>query len=238
MLAAFAVVGFASITHAADMAVKAPPPPVAAPAYNWSGFYVGAVGTYGWGDSEHCQIGFAPPCLADGPFTNLSGWEGGGTLGFNWQLTNWVVGVEGDWSAGKLKGSSGSVAGFSCGIGLTCDTSITSIATARGRVGYAYDRFLPYLTAGAGFSRLNADIVSGASSGAETKTNFVWGGGLEVFLSPQWSAKAEYLNISNVGNFTYDTISLCGAGTPCYVHVSNINLVRLGLNYKFPVVGK
>jgi outer membrane immunogenic protein len=195
----------AQSAYAADMPAKAVKAPIVAPGYNWTGFYIGAVGTYGWGDSQHCEIGSTPPCLSTGPFTNMTGWEGGGTVGYNWQWTTWVFGVEGDWSWGKLKGSSRSVPGFNCT--PACDTSINSIGTARGRVGYAFDRVLPYLTAGAAFSDLHASIASiglPVSSGSTTKTNFVWGGGVEVALIPQWSAKVEYLNISKLGDFVYD----------------------------------
>jgi outer membrane immunogenic protein len=235
LIAAFSF-ALAQTSYAADMAVKAPPAPAVAPAYNWTGFYIGAVGTYGWGDAQHCDAGPLPPCSPTFPQTNPKGFEGGGTVGYNWQLTNWVLGFEGDWSAGKLKASSPSVPGFGCaaGGGTMCDTSITSIGTARGRVGYAIDRFLPYLTAGAAFSRLHADIGSGASQGTTEKTDFVWGGGVEVSLAPQWSAKIEYLNITKLGDFVYDTALACGAATPCYVQVKDINLVRLGVDYHFP----
>jgi outer membrane immunogenic protein len=236
-LAAVAVFGFASVASAADMPTKAPI--VTAPAvmpYNWTGFYVGAVGTYGWGDSQHCEIGEAVLCLADGPFTNMKGWEGGVTAGYNWQWNQWVFGAEGDWSWGKLNGSSRDVPDFGCGGGgQTCDTWINSIGTARARVGYAFDRFLPYLTVGAAFSDLHAAIgpAGGRSTDSTTKTDFVWGGGLEYAFWQNFSAKLEYLNITKLGDFTYDAGAACGAATRCYVHVGSINLVRFGLNYKF-----
>src|SRR5260370_30315894 len=87
---------------AADMAVKAPPPAPAPPQiYNWTGFYIGGVGSYGWSHSEHCD---ANTCALPGevyPDFDMKGWLGGATLGVNWQWLNWVVGVEGDWSGGK-----------------------------------------------------------------------------------------------------------------------------------------
>jgi outer membrane immunogenic protein len=218
-----------SVANAADMPVKAPMAPVAVP-YNWTGFYVGLVGAYGWGTGQHCQIGFV--CS---PITDPKGWNGGATVGYNWQWNNWVLGVEGDWAWGKLKASSGDTAIFGCGGGgATCDTSINSIGTARARVGYAFDRFLPYLTAGAAFSDLHGSIGPAAtrSSASTTKTSFVWGGGLEYAFWQNFSAKIEYLNISSLGDFVDDTAN-CGVGTPCYIHVGNINLVRFGLNYRF-----
>jgi outer membrane immunogenic protein len=238
LLAAAFSLGVVQAASAADMPTKMPvkAAPMVAPVYNWTGFYVGAVGTYGWGDSQHCQIGVPVPCDPGFPQTNLTGWEGGGTIGYNWQWNQWVLGAEGDWSWGKLKGSSGNTATFGCGGGgQTCDTWINSIGTARARVGYAFDRFLPYLTAGAAFSDLNASIGPAAtrSTASTTKTDFVWGGGLEYAFWQNLSAKIEYLNITKLGDFVEDNNANCGAATRCYVHVGSINLVRFGLNYKF-----
>lgn len=240
LVTAAAALSFSGFANAADIPIKMPvkAAPIVAPPYNWTGIYIGAVGSYGWGNSQHCQhnpVGFAE-CDGSFPQTNLTGWLGGATIGFNWQWTNWVFGVEGDWSWGKLKGSSGTTATFGCGGGgATCDTWISSIGTARGRVGYAFDRFLPYLTAGAAFSDVHGEIgpTSTRSTGSTTKTSFVWGGGIEYAFWHNVSAKLEYLNIVKVGDETYDTLALCGATRQCYVHVGNVNLVRLGLNYKF-----
>jgi len=224
------------------MPTKAPimKAPMVAPVYNWTGLYVGAVGTYGWGDSQHCQnLPAGSPfanCDPQFPQTKLTGWQGGLTLGYNWQWIQWVFGVEGDWSWGKLKGSSNNTAVFGCGGGgATCDTWINSIGTARARVGYAFDRFLPYLTAGAAFSDLHGAIGPAAARSTDStiKTNFVWGGGIEYAFWQNWSAKIEYLNILRMGDFTYDSLGACGAATRCYVHVGNVNLVRFGLNYRF-----
>ncbi len=102
-------------------------------------------------------------------------------------------------------------------------------------MGYAFDRFLPYLTAGAAFSDLHGAIGPAAtrSSASTTKTDFVWGIGLEYAFWQNFSAKIEYLNITKLGNFVDDNLANCGAATPCYVHVGSINLVRFGVNYKF-----
>ncbi len=75
---------------AADLSVaplyKAPPP-VTAPAYNWTGFYVGANGGGGWGHSWWQDVSTG---------VNLSGGQVGGTAGYNWQAGRVVLGVEGD----------------------------------------------------------------------------------------------------------------------------------------------
>jgi len=143
----------------------------------------------------------------------MNGWLGGVTLGYNWQWQNWVLGVEGDWSWGKIDGSAPNTVNFDCG--GRCLTDITSIGTVRGRVGYAigyaFDHFLPYVTAGAAFTRLHsiADFCSSdplCNDGKTTKTDFVVGGGFEYAFAfmPNLSAKVEYLYITKLGD------QLCG----------------------------
>jgi len=241
LFAAIAAIGIVGGANAADMPTKTPvkAAPVVAPAYNWTGFYIGAVGSYGWGDAQHCQhnITAFAECDASFPQTNLTGWQGGATVGYNWQWTTWVFGIEGDWSWGKLSGSSPSTTTFGCiapaGV-AGCFTDIKSTATIRGRVGWAFDRFLPYVTAGVAWNKLEASMGAvTVSSGDTTKASFVAGAGLEYAVWQNLSAKVEYLYISKVGDLTYDNGAACGPATPCYAHVGAINEVRFGLNYRF-----
>lgn len=231
LVAAVAIVfsSLAVTARAADMPVKAAPMAPAAIAYNWTGIYVGGLGGYGSAKGIHCALGF----VCD-PVTDPKGWSGGVTLGYNWQLANWVLGVEGDGSLAHMSATAFSDPIFGCGGGANdgCVTKIKSYETVRARLGWAFDRFLPYVTAGAAFTQLEASI-GGAfpASGSTTKTSFAAGGGLEYAFWQNFSAKAEYLYISPLGNFQYDTIGACGAG--CYVHVGAINLVRFGVNWRF-----
>ena len=98
-VALVALVGIAAPASAADMAVKAAPLPYVAPMYNWSGFYIGANG--GWGQSHSCVdflnavgVAFAQGCAS------RSGGLFGGQLGYRWQASQWVFGLEaqGDWA--------------------------------------------------------------------------------------------------------------------------------------------
>jgi outer membrane immunogenic protein len=231
--AAIAALGFVNAASAADMPVKAPmAAPIAAPVYNWTGFYIGGVVGYGSATGQHCD---ANTCAISGftyPQTDPKGWNGGITLGYNWQIARWVLGLEGDWSWGNMKGTSG-VSRFDCGSATGgCVTTIKSYETLRGRVGYAFDRFLPYVTAGAAWTQLNASINPPAPlSGSTTKTSFVVGGGLEYAFWQNWSAKVEYLYISKLGDFLYDP-NYCSA-PGCFARTSAINEVRFGLNYRF-----
>src|SRR4051812_8118099 len=73
--------------------------------YNWTGFYVGVNGGYGWGTSDWTAASVG---IAD---LKTKGWLAGGTLGYNYQMGSWVLGLEGDWDWSNIKGSS------ACGIG-------------------------------------------------------------------------------------------------------------------------
>ena len=97
----------------------------------------------------------------------------------------------------------------------------------RGRIGYAFDRFLPYFTAGAAFGDVQAN-TPGFSGTTKTQFSWVLGGGLEYAFMNNWSAKIEYLYTD------LDTVQ-CSAVT-CGTAVDTtlkLNIVRGGLNYKF-----
>jgi outer membrane immunogenic protein len=181
--------------------------PMYAP-YNWTGFYIGINGGGGFGRSN---VG-AP--YSTGSF-DTSGGVAGGTIGYNYQMGQTVFGLEadGDWS--NIGGSA------TCGV-LSCQTKNDWLATARGRLGYAYDRFLPYVTGGAAFGDIKTN-VSGIGNGTDTKAGWTLGGGLEAAIAGPWTAKVEYLYV-DLGRGG----SVLGADSEF-----RTNLVRAGLNYKF-----
>src|SRR5215470_10209854 len=96
-----AALGAAGNASAADMAVKAPPPAPLPVIYNWSGFYIGGNG--GWGTSHKCWdvTNFRTPII---PFSegchDADGGTVGGQIGYRWQASNWVFGLEaqGNWA--------------------------------------------------------------------------------------------------------------------------------------------
>jgi outer membrane immunogenic protein len=184
--------------------------------YNWTGFYAGINGGYVWGQSDW-----------DGPigYSNKpTGWLLGGTLGYNYQVGSVVFGLEGDFDWADVKGSA------ACGA-FSCETKTSWFATARGRLGYSFDRFLPYFTGGAAFSDVKASTTNPALTGA-SKTMVGWtvGGGLEYAFLGNWSAKIEYLYV-DLGKFD------CGAQCMAGFAINNVsmkeNIIRAGLNYKF-----
>ena len=93
ILGAVAAVVFApTAALAADMAVKAPAPVAI---YDWTGFYIGASAGWSIGNSNHID---AASGLGDAGGYNIRGGMVGGTLGYNWQVSNFVIGFEGDYS--------------------------------------------------------------------------------------------------------------------------------------------
>ena len=207
----------AQCAGAADLSVaplyKAPPAPVVQP-YNWSGLYLGINGGGGWGRSWWS---------ANTTGVNLSGALAGGTAGYNLQLGKAVFGVEGDidWS-----GLRGTAATSLCPNG--CSTSDTWLSTVRGRVGYSFDRVMPYVTGGLAVGDIRA-ATPGFAGGSATNAGWTLGGGLEVALPGNWTAKAEYLRV-DLGSFN------CGTGcngTPTDNVSLHENIFRAGVNYRF-----
>jgi outer membrane immunogenic protein len=201
--------------HAADLSLaplyKAPPTEVTQ-AYNWTGFYLGLNGGGGWGDSHWQGIGR----------TDLSGAMAGGTAGYNWQLGRAVLGLEGDVDWSNLTGTSASP------LCPGCTTSDTWLSTVRGRVGYAFDRFLPYVTGGLATGDIRA-AVPGLPGGTSANAGWTVGGGVEFALPGNWSAKAEYLHI-DLGAFNCGVD--CGGAPNENVSLRD-NVFRAGVNYHF-----
>jgi outer membrane immunogenic protein len=198
---------------AADIVRRAPPakaPVYVAPPFTWTGFYAGINGGYGWGTSEF-SAPFAPSSF------DISGGLVGGTLGYNYQVGQFVFGIEGDIDASWIRGSA------ACG-GFTCETRNNWLGTVRGRLGYAFDRFLPYVTGGAAIGDIETK-VAGLGSSRDTNVGWTVGGGLEYAINGPWSLKVEYLyvDLGNGGDV---------AGTAADADFKT-SIVRAGLNYRF-----
>jgi outer membrane immunogenic protein len=215
----FVVVAFlaAPCAGAADLSLaplyKAPPAEVTQ-AYNWTGFYFGANGGGGWGHSFWS---------AQPTGVGLSGGQVGGTAGYNWQIGKAVLGIEGDIDWSGLQGT-----GTSATCPLGCTTSDSWLSTVRGRVGYAFDRFMPYVTGGLAVGDIRA-ATPGLVGGTSSNAGWTIGAGLEVALPGNWSAKAEYLHV-DLGNFNCGTG--CG-GAPTDNVSLHENIFRAGVDYHF-----
>lgn len=197
--------------NAADIARRTAIPTKAIPyvsTYNWTGGYVGINGGAGWGRSNFSA--------APGDF-NTSGGLVGGTVGYNWQAGGPLVwGLEADLDWSNIKGSN------TCGVGVTCETHNNWLGTARGRIGYAFDRFLPYVTGGLAVGNVK-NSISGFGDSSTTKAGYTLGGGIEAAVAGPWTAKVEYL---------YADLGRSSAPLGSDVRFKT-NTVRAGLNYRF-----
>lgn len=214
--AGVALVALAGAAAAADLPPGGAPyyykAPYALPAFNWSGFYIGVNGGGGFGNSAWDTTSSF----------SATGGVVGGTVGYNYQIGPAVLGAEGDIDWSGIKGTTTTGA---CPAG--CTTSDSWLSTLRARVGYAADRFMPYVTGGGAFGNINA-ATPGLAGGTATNVGWTVGAGLEFAIAGHWSAKAEYLYV-DLGKFN------CGAG--CGAPVDNVSfttsLVRAGVNYRF-----
>ncbi|WP_027526911.1 outer membrane protein [Bradyrhizobium sp. Ec3.3] len=211
----FALSAFAPVM-AADLAArpytKAPVAPAAA--YNWTGFYLGGFGGYAWENTS------TDP--------KMKGGFAGGTVGYNWQASNIVLGLEADGGWADVSATAGTP-----GV-LAVTSRINSLGTVRGRVGVAFDQVLLYGTGGFAWinNKLTADVLGVLASDSQFHTGWTLGAGVEAFFAPQWSVKGEYLYRSlGSENYFAGTVS---SGT------LNLHSVQVGVNYHFggPVVAK
>jgi outer membrane immunogenic protein len=163
------------------------PPPQAytpTPAWTWTGPYAGLFGGYGW---------------ANGTVTN-DGWIGGAYAGYNVQTNqHLVIGVEGDIAATSKSGGGGALKNPWDG-------------TFRGRVGYAWDRYLAYGTAGVALGGLDSPGDS------RTKTGWAAGLGVETALTNNVTGRLEYRH-TDLGSYN---------GSP---YTSNDLLVGVGVKF-------
>ena len=211
---------------AGDLAPPPPPLPshgvtVGPVEYDWAGIYLGLNGGYGVGGSTWSTIGFTRPL-------DMSGFFGGGTVGVNFQIRRFVVGVETDLDWSDINSSIGT----SCASAaiLTCETKNTWLGTTRGRAGYAIDRAFLYLTGGAAYG--NVQAVANSVTNSTTKIGWTAGAGVEVAITEwNWTAKVEYLFV-DLGNGSCSTACTVPSGLAFNLGYTE-SLVRAGLNYKF-----
>ncbi|MCZ8183077.1 MAG: porin family protein [Beijerinckiaceae bacterium] len=216
LLATTLLAGAMASAQAADLATRKSPPPAALPVmaqYNWTGFYVGIQGGGGFGgDSRHRSGG------ARSGQIELGGGLVGATLGYNHQIGNFVAGIEGDYAWASLNGSTNA----NCAA-PGCKTDIRSFGTLRGRLGYSFDRIMPYVTGGLAIADIKHS--AGAFSGSDYRAGWTIGAGVEAALTRNISVKGEYLYY-DFARQTYNSGAALGAN-------ANGHILRAGVNYKF-----
>lgn len=240
LAAAAASMLFAGAASAADLAArpytKAPPPIVSV--YNWTGFYIGANVGYGWGRST--GIGTNAAGLLPVPYSlDPSGVIGGGFIGGNYQVNNFVFGVEADWQAADLNESGNFLFG---GVPTyNFRTKIKDYGSVRGRVGVAFDRVLLFGTAGAAWGSWETSYAFiGAApfvtSSVQSNVGWTAGAGVEYAFTNNLLGRIEY-RYTDLGTASFVAPAVNAAEVGNKV---TINDIRVGLAYKFggPVVAR
>lgn len=218
-----AVIASLSTARAADVAPARPQavPPAAAPVpFTWSGFYVGLNGGYGWGRSNWRDPATDPTLRGFG----LSGGVVGGQLGYNWQTGPFVLGLESDLDWTNLSGSRSDGGVCATNGGGECRTRQSWLGTTRGRVGYAFGSWLPYVTGGTAYGDIRTDQAGRTNS--TTRLGWTAGAGVEYSLSKAWSAKVEWLHL-DLGTATFMGAA---SNTPMSTPAKD-DVVRAGINY-------
>jgi outer membrane immunogenic protein len=256
-IGALAAVGSAG---AADIPARINKAPPVAPAYNWTGFYIGIHAGGAWLNSTDIITPanglltsfFVPPTrIATSLPLSSSGFIGGGQLGYNWQVNPmWVVGWEADISGTDLN-STVSLPGPGDFTRIVTESEkIDWFGTARGRVGVTpWDRALLYVTGGLAYANVNLStaltrisgggIIGGCNgsnncqSGSVTSIRSGWtvGGGLEWAFAGDWRLKAEYLYF-DLGTISH---SMTDPFFPAiFTATADLkgSIARVGLNYK------
>lgn len=258
-------IGATAPALAADLPRKAPPPaPVMAPVMNWTGFYIGINGGYSWGHSSRDLNFFNPATGAaiatgTGGGRDLNGGLFGGQIGYNWQASNWVFGIETDaqWTGQKggttvlcpLAGCLPALTAVPAGVGTTAtlNDKLEWFGTIRGRVGVLVGpSFLLYATGGGAYGSVQTDLgiatltatgVPLTVAASRNTDRFGWtvGAGIETMFASNWSAKIEYLymDLGSVSSTAvFPTAAGIGLGATLNSRITD-NIIRAGINYHF-----
>lgn len=223
---------------AADMPQPVHPGLVVAPpsAYDWSGVYIGANVGYGTSAADVNSISFEGNPSGIPAFTiDGSGMLAGLTVGFNQQMDNIVIGVEGDYSWADISGDT-----FDNTYNFGVTTTVNSFATLRGRLGFAMDSAMLYATAGLAYGTIKGqldDVYPGPTTvtTTDTATAFGWTAGLgaEIGVTDAISLKAEALYY-DLGDETYNFYEGGGGWNPATAETSTTGwLGRIGANMRF-----
>ena len=226
---------------AADLPARMPVKAPVAAIFNWTGFYGGLNGGYGWG-GDTLNVTVAPGGFSGSVGDlDLDGWFAGLQGGYNLQNGSTVFGIEGDFQWANMDDSL-TFAAPPALVSLNANAEIDMFATLRGRLGHAQGRTLWYITGGVAFANIDmsASLVTavgtGAFSSSDWKTGWVAGAGVEHALNESWSIKLEYqyLDFSSV---TFNGIERDANQIPIGAIAAtfdpSIHTVRLGLNGRF-----
>jgi outer membrane immunogenic protein len=227
LLASTLLCGMSSYVLAADAIVEDAVVELA-PAFNWTGAYIGGQVGYLWGDGhlEFDGDGFGDP--------DPDGWQGGVYIGYNYQMANNVVlGVEADAMFGDVEGFGDGFQddGTPATPGSGVQQDLNWNGAVRLRAGYAVDRFLPYIAGGVAFGDVDAEIFDtgvSVASFSETYVGWTIGAGVEYAFTDNM-----------VGRFEYRYTDFGDEDFPATIDAEGFNLdlsssdVRFGLSWLF-----
>ena len=198
--------------------------------FSWTGFYIGGElgGAWANGHVNDSLYGLNASSSHDG-------WLGGAVVGYNFQTSNVVFGIEGDFDGTSLKATGNW--GVRSGRGSTLQASAKTdwITTVAGRVGFAAaDRALIYIKGGGGWvgntREHHYNLTTGAAvSASNTNTGWLIGGRLEYAFTPNWSSKIE-VDYLGLRSWSWNSTVFPG---DTFTASRNITMVKAGLNYKF-----
>lgn len=248
VLVAVSVLG-ALPAQAADLPLrKGPPPAASVPAFTWTGFHIGYNRGYG-GAVFNSTTALATPLGATAirAFDQASGWFVGGQIGYDYQFANGVViGLESDLQWSDIKSSHQASTAATNPLATTYSNTSQSLdwfGTTRARLGFSVGRLLPYVTGGVAYGETSAtgvQLLPGGSivTGAAQSTTVGWaaGAGLDIALSGNLSARAEYLYLQLPGvsgpaiGVTPQQQAIPGAFS---TGATEAHVIRGGTNYRF-----
>jgi outer membrane immunogenic protein len=223
---------------AADLGARAPyaKAPAMVAVSNWSGFYIGA-------DAGYAFNGSSSGVLTNGvgagglPYNApLKGGFGGGFVGYNYQMQQFVIGVEADWQAASLRGTSAPAFATTFGVlfGPFIEKSkVTDYGSLRGRLGVAFDHLFVFGTAGWAWGSYSTAYSSNAvlltTNDHRAMDGWSAGAGLEYAFTNNILGRIEYRHTDlGTASFMNTTLNVGELGN----HVK-LDDVRLGLAYKF-----
>lgn len=212
--------------------VFTPPPP---PVFSWTGFYVGVQLGYQWGNESSTLNTPGGAFLTGEPTFGANGVVGGLHVGYNYQIAQFVFGIEGEGDGSSYRGSE-LYAG-----GLLRETERLPVeGSVRGRLGYAWDRLLIYGTGGVSFASIqNTSYAATGFLGVPAGTyDSAWvervgwtaGGGVEYAVDDNWSLRVEY-RYTDYGDYNFTLVNT-GLGRNLRLDPTD-SRVEAGLSYKF-----
>jgi outer membrane immunogenic protein len=240
-----ALVALSVHAAAADLSTMPPLLKAPMPVSDWTGFYVGVNGGWGWSDPTG-NPGFSATGVtltAIFPSPQLSGWVFGGQGGFNYQSGFWVGGLEIDVDAADIHQSQSTAFGITT---ANLSIKINDLGSARARIGFAPAPWgMLYATGGIGWANSTVNVSftapgllgTAAMEADQNSVGWVAGVGAEMKLADHFLFRAEWLHY----DFGTQSFNFPNSAIPIIVgqvlldsnQKVKADVVRGGLGYKF-----